>query len=745
MVLILVTITAITNYNYSSRSILKQCNNEEIIFRAKVINVKNNEHKRYTSYDCSITGINNYKLKKPEKTIIYFSSPLKKQNNIIIEGRGNVKEISSTKNKLVFNYKEYLRHNKINSTIYCDNNNVLVIKSNYSFYNKIKNSFRNYVENIFYSKVDSNNANIILAVVLGNKAYLGNEFLESVRSIGLAHLFAVSGLHIGVLYIFFIKMFGFFGINKKKSLIISCTILWIYGFFIGFPVSVLRTLFMFTIVLGSHFLYRKNNSLNALFLAAMILLIVNPFWMFDIGFQLSFSAALSLIIYSKYISKILNLKHKISNDVLALLFLEIFSLPILAYHFNYIPILGIIYNIFFIPIFTIVLITCFILVLIGWINISIINIVFKLLNYILYSLYYFIELFDNFFINGVKIYSFGLMEFVAYYLYLLILFYINKVKLNKLRIFTYSFFVILVIHSILYMDIFNAKLYLNIIDVGQGLSTIVEYKDNNYIIDAGSISTDKIGIYTLLPYMEKRGNFDIDALFISHWHKDHYSAANTLIENLDINNVYSGYINDEIDINAEINLLNEGDRIVVDNNLNLKVLWPDKDYYADNENNMSQVILIEYYGYKILFTGDIEKEVEKILLKNELDTIDILIVPHHGSDTSSTSDFIYSLSPKYAVMSYGKNNYNIPDNDVIDRYKKADSLILSTYNDGEINFIIDKTGIEYSTYISNSNECYSYSIQNITLSVIMLFMVIYYINLIQKNEELIYELFKGYR
>lgn len=733
LVLFFILILAIINYNYNSKSVLKQYIDKEIIINAKIIDKKTSDNEKYNSYDAVVTNINNNDLKINEKIILYLQSDIKINTNSEIQVRGNVSNIRCQKNKLVFNYENYLRNNKINTVIFCNDSTVKVLKNDYSILNKISRNFKEYAEDTFYSKIDKKNANIILSIILGDKSYLEDNFLDNIRSIGLAHIFAVSGLHIGILYSFFVFVLRKIGLSKKKSFIITWSILWIYGFLIGFPTSVLRTLLMFTVHFLGDLLYRKYNSINSLVFAGLVLLIINPFWIFDVGFQLSFTAALSLVIYSKYIKKIIKFNNKLKS-LYVFTFLQIIILPILSYHFNYIPLLSIIYNIIFIPAFSLVIIASFGLLAIGWLDIYITNFLFLMLNYFINSLYYFICLLNNIKLNGVRIYSLNTFEITSYYLFIFLVYNIKIKKHLNISKVVFTFFVIVIFYNSVLIPLADENLYINIIDVGQGSSALVSYKNKNFLIDAGSNSNNNIGSNTLLPYMVKRGIFNIDGIFVSHWHFDHYSGIDALLEDLKIENIYSGYINDEVDLNDNIKLLNTGDNKRINDKLNIRILWPSLGYISNNENNMSLVILIEYYTYKILFTGDIEKEIEDILINNGLIDVDILIVPHHGSKTSSTMNFVKNLEPEYSLISYGNNNYGIPNEEVIDRYKKKNSTILTTFDDGEIDFIINRNSINYNTYNGLEFKRASLYVQSILINGIILLMALYYSYLMRKVE-----------
>lgn len=724
-ILFLVLLFSVINHNYNSKSIIKQYVDDEVYLQVQVIDKINSESLKYNSFNTVVTNINGKELINKEKTIIYFEKNIDIKTNTIIEMKGKVTNTLSNKNKKLFNYDKYLRNKKVHAVIFNNSIEIDTIQKRYSKILFIKDKFKKYVESVFNSNLSKKNSAIILSILLGDKNYLSEDYLNNIRTIGLAHIFAISGLHIGILYGFLMKILKTLKLGKRKRWIATWMLLWIYGGLIGYPASILRALIMFTVLFGGDLLYRKYNSLNAISFAAFILLIINPFWIFDVGFQLSFCATFGIILFNKLIKKSINISNGLLNNLFLLIFLQIFLLPILAYNFNYIPVAGILYNIIFIPAFTVVLVISLFLLFLSPIKGVIIETILLVLDKYLYGLNYFVNLLSNFKMNGISIYSLNFLEIAIYFTLIFLIIYFINLKRKRMHLFVYLVFTMFYIFNIFIPNLNNDKLYINIIDVGQGFSSTVSYKNNNFIIDCGS-RNNSIGEYTLVPYMIKNGLFNINGIFISHWHIDHYSGLGKLVDELKIDYIFTGYENEDIIYNNTMIILKEGSNIEINDNLSIKVIWPESNSNFENENNMSLVLLIEYFDKTILFTGDIEKEIENILLSNGISEIDILMVPHHGSKTSSTENFITTLNPKYAIFSYGQNNYGIPDSDVINRYKNNNSLILTTYENGEINFIIDKNYITYSTFDGKSNLSVSSCVQSIITNVILLIVTVYF-------------------
>lgn len=705
-VIISFILLSFVNYNYNSKSILTQYIDKETDFVAKIKSTNNiaGDDSNYNSYNATILKINNQNLKSKENTIIYIDKNQSLNANTIVNIKGKVADVEFSKNFILFNYKNYLRSKKIYATIFCSNQPA-VIKNSYSVFNKLANKFKSYAENLFYGKLNKNNSEIILSMILGDTDYLDDGLYDNIRKMGLAHIFAVSGLHIGLLYAFLFKCFRLLGINRRISWLITWSILWIYGFLVGFPVSIMRALVMFTFLFGSEMLYRRYNSLNSIALAALILTIINPFWIFDVGFLLSFTAALSLVLFNKYIQDNIKTKSMILKTIYMYLFLQVFTFPVVIYFYNYLPVLGIIYNLLLIPIFTFVLICSFIFLIFNSLFMYALIVPFKLFDYFLYSLRYIINITENINYNGIIMATPSIYEVMLIYISTFYTLYSYNIK-TKLFL-KIGYFIIISFYMItcFIIPIADTSLYFNIIDVGQGMFSTVNYKNHNFIFDCGSTSNKNLGEYVVVPYLTKNGIYEIEGLFISHWDKDHYSGIFSIFENdnINVNNIYSSSNNE--DINSNINILKKNDYVKIDDVFKIKILSPRDTDITNSKNNSSLVILLNYNKWNILLPGDIESEIEHELI-NDLFKSDILILPHHGSKTSSSKEFVNAVSPKFAVISYGKNSYGIPSDEILLRYTVAKSKIISTFYNGEINFVLNEANLYYNTYTGLKSDNY---------------------------------------
>ena len=714
-VIIAFVLLSYLNSYYNAKSILSQHFNDNIVIEAKI---KSQIKSDTSSYNATVTSINNTALFNEENIILYPGDSENVKENSIIRVKCSVADNQLSRNKMLFNYENYLRSKKIRAAVFTEGDAV-IIKENYSFLYKISSKFKAYTEKTFYHNLNKKNADIILSIILGDVNYLDSELYDNIKVMGLAHIFAVSGSHIVLMYAFLLSVFKFI-LNRRISWILTWCIIWFYGFLIGFPLSVMRALVMFTLLFGSEVLYRKYNSLNSIGLAALILTLYNPFWIFDAGFLLSFSAALSFIIYGKFIK----VENTIFKTLYMYLFLQLFTLPVIVYYFNFVPLMGILYNLLLLPIFTVILIYGFILLIFNSMMHTLLITPFKIFDYILYSLRHIVDVSDKISFNGLIVPTMSLCHIIFFYIALFFMIYLHNNKSCKCK--KYGIVAIISLYTLIYIvfPITDNSLYFNIVDVGQGLFTTIKYKGLNIVVDCGSNSTNKMGEYIAIPYLTKRGITEIDALFISHWDEDHYNGLDDLLNShIKVNNIFSSSSHDAI---PNVEELSVGHHIEFDDNLSMEIMWPYENLILDNINNSSLVISLNFNKRNILLPGDIEEEAEYAIY-NDLNEYDIVVVPHHGSKTSSSLQFIDSVKPQIAVLSYGRNYYGIPHEEVILRYENAGSNIFSTFEYGEINIILKDSNLYYNTYINEKSDNYYelYLVGLINKFIIFCFLIIW--------------------
>jgi competence protein ComEC len=652
---------------------------------------------------------------------------------------GKLKKPLENTNPMLFNYRLNLLSNRIHTTMTIKDYSIIGINNmNKSFIYRTKANFRKTIGAIFDNNLNTENSSLMKSIVLGEYSYLEEENVEKYRNLGLAHILAVSGLHIGIIAGALIYILSHLGVNRKLNIIITLIIIWLYGYLIGFPPSLLRANIMFSIFFYAQTLAEPYDSINALFLAMFILLIINPMWIFNLGFQLSFIATFSIIYFTPKIQKVFYpYNNKIIYTLCGLLGVQIGLLPIQTYYFNRLSILSIFSNLVIAPILSLSLIIGTIMIGFYYSVPILIPLIGNLLDLILSIQFNLVNILYKFPFGIIKSYSPGIADIILYYILMLVIFEvikIDKVGLSIKKVIIYYLSILLLFNSIILL--IDKSIEIQFIDVGQGDSILINTKKGSYLVDTGGNIMDSfdVGKNITLPYLEKMGINRLKGVFITHFDDDHCKSLPLLIENIEINNILISYEDNTSKIYNEIKnktipliILKENDLMWLDNNTSIKVLSPNEELIKRGfeGNNLSLVFLLSYYDRKILFTGDMEKEVELGLIDKFERQIDIIKVPHHGSNTSSTEELLSKIKPSVGIISVGRNNfYGHPRKEIIDRYEELGTKLYRTDTMGMIKVKLDKEDIDIIPFIQNDSDLINILNENL---LILSFYAIYYL------------------
>ena len=611
-------------------------------------------------------------VKGKEKVLVNYYSDINVSYGDYIYVYGVFKKPKENGNFNLFNYKRYLLSNKINYVVTASK--ITIIKKSDNIFYTLKNNLLKRIESANRSK------GYILAFLYADKSLIEKDIYTKYQKIGVSHLFAVSGMHVSLISIVLLKLLN--KIKERKRYIIVSIFLSIYLFLTNFTISMVRATFQFILFfINKSFKLNIDNSNLVIFLFS-ILVIINPYNIYNIGFLFSFIISFTLIRCSKLI------KGKFIIKSLKTSLISFFSsMPVLINNFFEVNFLGIILNIIYIPFVSYILFP-----------LSLVTVLFPSLDNILYMFISHFEKITDFFSN-IKFLSFSIckMDIFLIIIYYIIFIYILKRKKKLI------YKIIIVIISLTFL-INNGRIVNNevsILDVGQGDSSLIRLKNKNILIDTGGNINYDISKNILIPYFKSVGIKKIDYLVLTHGDYDHIGEAINLVENFKVEKVifncgpYNALENELIEVldKKRIKYYSCIKELNIDNN-KLHFLQT-KEY--DNENENSNVIYMELNGYKFMFMGDAGIEKEKdILEKYNLSNIDVLKVGHHGSKTSSSKGFINVINPKYSIISVGKNNrYGHPNKEVLENLEN--SKIYRTDLDGSIMFKIKNNELKIET------------------------------------------------
>lgn len=649
----------------------------------------------------------------------------------LVSGTIEIEDVGGNYNFNLLNREHYFFIKNINSSAVAFDLNK---NDNPSLIKNLKSKFIYDVISSVDKYFSLENRGIVKKLILAD----GNNIDDDIEGIyqegGLAHLLAISGLHIfiiiGVLEFLFIKM----GIKYNIRFTIVFFILTLYGFILDYPPSVSRAMLMFFIREISSIYKVKITSTSVIYIACIILLTVYPKWLYDLGFQLSFISVIGISIFYKKLG--VNKDNLLLNSLALYVSVSILLFPLLAYYFNNFNPFSLVANIFMTPIISFVLVGIYLgLIMENFFSIG--GILLKIVDFILEGSNFYLEQIVSFSDFRLKVFYPSILFIIIYYLFIFILSNrsLSKIVYRNRKIIGVS--ISLVILALLISNS-GKSLYLGFFDVGQGDSSYIMYKDIYIQIDTGgsTYSSYNPGEEVTVKGIIKRGIDKIDILILSHFDEDHTGGTEmlldkNLVKNIIINRKESGNETFESIINSKAKIYYpiENTPLIIDRDLKIEFFNVKPGEYKES-NDSSLVVLITYKDKKILFTGDASYNIEDELAEY-IGYIDLLKVSHHGSESSTSENFVYSIRPKYSIISVGKNNsYGHPSKKVLKNLNNVNSKILRTDLEGEIIFKIDDK-ISYKTYKNPQGFGTDMGLQ--------IFSVIIFITTliqIKKNEEL---------
>jgi len=642
----------------------------------------------YNGTETQITGTV-YKMKKSDNKItLYIKAKEKLVVNYYTEEEidislgdkikttGTLKVPSNNTIPNLFNYKKYLYYNDIHYTMTA--NNIKKISNNTNIIYYLRELISSRIDKIYKSN------EYIKIFVLGDTSLVEDNIIESYRQNGISHLFSISGMHISLFASMILYILKRVSYNNYYNYGIVITFLVVYTLLVGSSPSVLRSLIMYILFSLNKLLNLKTKNIDIMCLVLIIMLLTNPYFLYNISFQYSYLISFSLILFSY---KLKNIKNKLRKSLYISFISFLVSFPICIYNFYQVNIISIFLNLIVIP-----LVNTFIFPL------SLLSIIIPKISYVL-SIFTLLLEETSLFIHNLNI---GIITFSKPNLILIIIYYISIYSFlyNKKII---IIFIIMFIHK--FNNYIDNTIQITMLDVGQGDSLLIKYPHNkgNILIDTGGITNSdySITINKTIPYLKSIGINNLDYLIITHGDYDHMGESINLVENFKVEKVIfnCGVINE---LEQELIRVLDKKKILyyscikklnIDNN---KLYFlNNKDY--GNENDNSSVIYTEINNHKFLFMGDAGVKVEEDLIeKYNLKDIDVLKVGHHGSKTSSGKNFINEIEPKYSIISVGKNNrYGHPNDSILDNLE--DSKIYRTDYDGSIMFKIKNNKLKLET------------------------------------------------
>jgi len=635
-----------------------------------------------------------------------------------VEVTGRARGLPSPRNPADFDYGQFLALRNLWGTLSVTDSSGIWIKEDRSTaLQQVVRSVQRYIRQRIDRFIPTSEGRALLtALLLGDRSALQDETRDNFARTGLMHLLAVSGLHVllvgMVLHQLLLPLVIRLRLPHREGEWIRTTvtlvILGTYMLVTGMSASVVRAVTMAGAMLLGHVLQRSSPAMNRLGLAALVLLLVRPTAVLDVGFQLSFSAVAGLVVLTPVLEGIFPTWARtkawikpLQQSLTASIAATLGTGPVLAGVFGQLPLAGILLNVVAIP-----------ATLLGFS--AGLGLVISPHDALALRFGYAADVCLQGVSSSAAWGSSNLtpllirMPTLSVWLYIAsigTLVFLGSWHLAHLRV--YAVYIVLVgMLGDTLTRIPNRQelpsLQILFFDVGQGDAALVRLPNGKHIlIDAGAITeTSSSAERTILPHIQAYGIARLDAVLLSHAHADHSGGLmgllnaqviHILIHSVDNPNTpyYQTIIQAFHERQIATRKVVRGDTLLIDPTVRIEILSPDS-LRMRSSNNASMVIKMTYGNISLLFTGDAEAEAEHELVARygAFLASDIVKVGHHGSRTSSTPSFVAAVTQRstaYAMVSVGLNNvYRLPHQDVVDRWKISNATVHQTSLEGAL-------------------------------------------------------------
>jgi competence protein ComEC len=645
-----------------------------------------------------------------------------------------------------FDYKSYLARQGIYSIIYYPGVEVLDRGQGFKPLQWIY-SLRERLSASLASALPEPQGSLAQAILLGLRGNIPDSLYEAFSSTGTAHLLAISGLHISIIIAMFLS-FGILVFGRRRSIYIWLTLIltWLYTLLAGMHPPIIRAAIMGSLFLIAEYLGRQRSAIIALAFAAAVMVGVQPNLLWTVSFQLSFLAMAGLILLYPYfqewgrrgIASLFGARERIAaagnmiTDGFAATLAAIVAVgPLIAYNFGVVSLVALPATFFSLPALPFIIVLAALVAFVGLLASLAAQILGWLAWLFLSYLILVVQGFDALPHSSLEVTTVSAWHIWGYYAILAgVIAFLNHRKqladfssrftsrikkvvegVPKPRLgFSMKWLILpLLLVAILVWSVAltapDDKLHVSFLDVGQGDAILIQTPNGHDILIDGGPDLQKINLELSkkLPFWDRT----IDLMVCTQPQADHVTGLVEVLQRYKVNQVlepgvsynssiYQEWCNLVEDKGIEYNIARAGQEIDLGNGIEMEVLNPPEGLFEETSHDVDNngvVLRLTWSKVSFLFTADIREEAEfELIVQRANLKSTVLKVAHHGSETSTTSQFLATVDPEVAVISAGADNpFGHPSPEVLERLidRLGEDNVYRTDEDGTVEFITD--------------------------------------------------------
>lgn len=631
----------------------------------------------------------------PVKYFLFSKIPVFCDIGDTLYGKGEFEKIRGKRNPGDFDFRAFYHRKGIIGWIFQNRNAIPQKFSSEKFsVKRTMSELREKIRSIFFQSVGPEYGGLLTALLTGDKNEVDPETKEAFVATGVIHVLAVSGLHVGYVLMILLFIAQVLRVPWGWNRLVVILGLLFFCFLTGLKPSVIRASIMAGLYALAPVLNRPANLWNIIASAAGVILIWDPSYIYDLGFQLSFAAVISIVLFYNLINNALpqflqvsKIKYTSLQFVWGLFLVsfsaQIGTLPFTALYFNRIPIIALVANVFIVPLIGVLVCIGFFLLFLNWLPFfgNILGNSAWLLGKTIDAL---ASTFASVPYGNIQVGQLSDWVFLGYAIFITGIIFLFISHWRPIGLIT-----LVLLGNVVTWSWALKPITLDVVfmDVGQGDAALVRFENGKtMLIDAGQKNRyQDSGEEMVLPVLRSLKINNLDWVVMSHPHSDHIGGLVTILASIRVDSVFDTHLdydswtyNRIIELTQEKEIgyrrLNRGEILKIDDNTAIQIFAPDTTFikHETNVNNASIVMKLVHGKNSFLFTGDLEHEGDHFLLPfGSLLKSDVLKVGHHGSITSTTSELLDFVNPEWAVISVGeKNKFHHPSPIVMNRLKE---------------------------------------------------------------------------